>query len=59
MHLAQSNMLTSQIFYTAITRAKVDVYIIGEKEAINKAINERGKNKSDYRISRLAWKIAN
>ena len=52
-------MLTSQIFYTAITRAKVDVYIIGEKEAINKAINERGKNKSDYRISRLAWKIAN
>ena len=59
IHLAQSNMLTSQIFYTAITRAKVEVYVIGEKEAINKAINSRNKNKNEYRISRLAWKIAN
>ena len=59
IHLAQSNMLTSQIFYTAITRAIVEVYVFGEKEANNKAINSRNKNKNEYRISRLAWKIAN
>ena len=59
IHLAQSNMLTSKIFYTALTRAKKKFYCIGEKDAIDKAINEKSKNKSEYRISRLAWKIAN
>lgn len=55
IHNCQSHMLTSKILYTALTRAKVRLYCIGQVDAINKAIHE--KNKNEYRLSRLAQKI--
>lgn len=57
IHNCQSHMLTSKILYTALTRAKVRLYCIGQVDAINKAIHEKNKNKNEYRLSRLAQKI--
>ena len=57
IHKIQSIMLTSKILYTALTRAKREFYCIGEKEAIDKAIHEKNKNKQNYRTSRLSEKI--
>lgn len=57
MNKSQFNMLTSKLLYTAITRAKQEIYCIGDIESLNKAINEKNKNKHEYRISQLAEKI--
>ena len=57
IHNCQAHMLTSKILYTALTRAKVRIYCIGQVDAINKAIHEKNKNKNEYRLSRLALKI--
>lgn len=59
IHLSQSNMLTTKILYTAITRAKKEIYLVGDKKAIDRAIHEKNKNKNEYRISRLVERLRN
>lgn len=53
IHRCQDIMLNRNLFYTAITRAREMVYLIGQEDAINKAIHTRGEN----RYSLLAEKL--
>ena len=45
IHKSQDIMLNRNLFYTAITRAKEFVYLVGQEEAINKAIHTKGENR--------------
>jgi exodeoxyribonuclease V alpha subunit len=54
IHHCQDIMLNRNLFYTAITRARKEVYIVGDENAINKAIHTRGEN----RYSLLAEKLS-
>jgi len=51
-----NRMLKRNLLYTAITRAKVRVYIIGQPRAIDIAVRS-GVSKSDRRTTMLAQKI--
>lgn len=54
LHMSQEIMLNRNLFYTAITRAREEVNIVGQESAINKAIHTRGEN----RYSLLSEKLA-
>lgn len=45
IHKCQDIMLNRNLFYTAITRAKEFVYLVGQEDAINKAIHTKGENR--------------
>jgi hypothetical protein len=53
-HSSQSIMLTRQLFYTAITRAKKRVFLVGDKEGLRKALNT---SRDELRKTRLAVRI--
>lgn len=45
IHKCQDIMLNRNLFYTAITRAREFVYLVGQEDAINKAIRTKGENR--------------
>ena len=47
------NMLYQKLIYTAVTRAKTKLYLIGEKEAFIKAINNKDNDKRKTTIIEL------
>lgn len=56
MSMIFSRMLKRNLLYTAVTRAKTKVYLVGERGAIKKAILD---NTYSIRNTLLAWRLQN
>jgi exodeoxyribonuclease V alpha subunit len=53
-HSAHSNMLTRQLFYTAVTRAKKRVIVVGDEAGVQMALRTK---RDEYRRTRLVERI--